>query len=47
MTHFTKKPKLCLAVNAEHKADEIEYLVQSLELVLMHKEEDKESAPQN
>ncbi len=47
LTHFTKKPKLCLAVNAEHKADEIEYLVQSLELVLMHKEEDKESAPQN
>ncbi|MCR5164526.1 MAG: aminotransferase class I/II-fold pyridoxal phosphate-dependent enzyme [Thermoguttaceae bacterium] len=47
LTHFTKKPKLCLAVNSEHKADEIEYLAQSLEFVLAHKEEGEEPTPQN
>jgi len=48
VTHFTKKPKLCLAVNASHTENEIEYLAQSLEFVLPHKEEsakDSEGRP--
>lgn len=41
VTHFTKKPKLCLAVNAAHTDKEIEYLAQSLDFILTHKEETK------
>ena len=43
LTHFTKKPKLCVTVNSAHTVDEIEYLVQSLELVLNRKDEGEDS----
>lgn len=42
VTHFTKKPKLCLAVNSMHTDKEIEYLAQSLEFVLTRKDEDED-----
>lgn len=47
LTHFTKKSSLCLAVNAAHTEKEIDYLAQSLEFVLTHKEEGESAGLQS